>query len=113
MSRERTMRAAVLSAPGGVENIDIRNLPIPDIHPGWVRIRVRAFGLNFSELMTRLGYSGDAVTFPRVLGIEAVGEVDCDPSGTLNRGQKVATMMGGMGRTFDGSYAEYTCVPVA
>jgi len=71
-----------------------------------------AFGLNRSELRTRLGLA-EGVTFPRVLGIEATGVVDLDPSGTLAPGEQVMTMMGGMGRVFDGGYAQYTCVPAA
>ena len=60
---------------------------------------------------TRLGLA-DGVVFPRVPGIEATGlVVDC-PSGELVPGTQVAAMMGGMGRTFDGGYAEFTCVPV-
>jgi NADPH:quinone reductase-like Zn-dependent oxidoreductase len=76
-----------------------------------VLIRVRAFGLNRSELHTRLGLA-EGVTFPRVLGIEATGEVAAAPGGELPVGQRVVAMMGGMGRTFDGGYAEYTLVPV-
>jgi len=105
-----TMRAVVLEAPGPVENLHIRDLPVPEAHPGWVRIKVMAFGLNRSELHTRLGYA-EGVTLPRVLGIEAVGVVDSDPDGDLALGQQVATLMGGMGRVFDGGYAEYTVVP--
>jgi NADPH2:quinone reductase len=75
-----------------------------------VLIRVRAFGLNRSELHTRLGLA-EGVTFPRVPGIEAVGEVMHSPGGEFGAGQKVVTLMGGMGRVFDGGYAEYTCVP--
>lgn len=78
--------------------------------PGQVLIRVRAFGLNRSELHTRLGLA-EGVTFPRVPGIEAVGDVADSPGGEFRAGQKVATLMGGMGRVFDGGYAEYTCVP--
>ncbi len=78
--------------------------------PGWVLIRVKAFGLNRSELHTRLDLA-EGVTFPRVLGIEATGIVAAAPGGEFPVGQQVATMMGGMGRTFDGGYAEYTCVP--
>jgi len=100
----------VLEVPGPVENLQIRELPVPEPQPGWVRIRVRAFGLNRSELHTRLGLA-EGVTFPRVLGIEAVGVVDEDPSGDLAPGQQVVTLMGGMGRVFDGGYAEYTVVP--
>jgi NADPH:quinone reductase-like Zn-dependent oxidoreductase len=105
-----SMRAVVLSAPGPVENLQIRPLPIPEPEPGWIRIKVEAFGLNRSELHTRLGLA-EGVTFPRVLGIECVGIVDAVPDGELQLGQQVAAMMGGMGRTFDGGYAEYTVVP--
>jgi NADPH:quinone reductase-like Zn-dependent oxidoreductase len=75
-----------------------------------VLIRVRAFGLNRSELHTRLGLA-EGVTFPRVLGIEATGEVVSAPGGEFAPGQQVMTLMGGMGRIFDGGYAEYTSVP--
>jgi NADPH:quinone reductase len=47
----------------------------------------------------------------RVSGIECVGEIDFDPSGLLRAGQKVAAIMGGLGRTLNGGYTEYTCVP--
>jgi NADPH2:quinone reductase len=74
-------------------------------------MRVKAFGLNRSELHTRLGLA-EGVTFPRVLGIEATGVVVECPGGEFGVRQQVVAMMGGMGRTFDGGYAEYTCVPV-
>jgi NADPH:quinone reductase len=106
-----TMRAVVLDAPGPVEALALRDRPIPTPSPGWVLIRVEAFGLNRSELHTRLGLA-QGVTFPRVLGIEATGVVVECPGGELPVGQQVAAMMGGMGRQYDGGYAEYTCVPV-
>jgi NADPH:quinone reductase-like Zn-dependent oxidoreductase len=102
------MRAVVLREPGPVENLELTDLPLPEVKPGWVRIAVKAFGLNRSELHTRLGLA-EGVTFPRVPGIEAVGIVDAGDG--FEAGQQVATMMGGMGRTFDGGYAEYTVVP--
>jgi NADPH:quinone reductase-like Zn-dependent oxidoreductase len=106
----RTMRAVVLDAPGPPEALRIRELPVPEPRAGWVLIEVKAFGLNRSELHTRLGLA-DGVTFPRVLGIEATGVVVAAPGGEFAVGQQVAAMMGGMGRTFDGGYAEYTLVP--
>jgi NADPH2:quinone reductase len=110
MTATRTMRAVVLREPGPVGNLEVRDIPLPEPPPGWIRIEVRAFGLNRSEVHTRLGFAA-GVTFPRVLGIEAVGIVD-DPNGTdLEPGQQVAALMGGMGRQFDGGYAEYTVVP--
>src|SRR5436305_2878391 len=110
MIKENTMKAVVLSEPGPVENLEIRDLPIPEPRQGWVRIAVKAFGLNRSELHTRLGLA-EGVTFPRVLGIEATGVVAECPGHEFRTGQQVMTMMGGMGRVFDGGYADYTCVP--
>lgn len=106
-----TMRAIVLEAPGPPEALRITEIPIPTPRPGEVLIKVEAFGLNRSERHTRLGLA-DGVTFPRVLGIEATGTVSACPDGEHEVGQQVAALMGGMGRTFDGGYAEYTCVPV-
>jgi NADPH2:quinone reductase len=105
-----TMRAVVLDAPGGPEALHVRELPIPVPAPGWVLIRVKAFGLNRSELHTRLGLS-QGVTFPRILGIEATGTVAQCPGNEFPPGTQVMTMMGGMGRVYDGGYADYTCVP--
>ena len=45
--------------------------------------------------------------FPRVLGIECVGEVVDSLNPKFKKGQKVAAIMGGMGRDFDNSYEEY------
>ena len=105
-----TMKAAVIRVSGGPEVLNHEDWPVPEPDSGWVLIRVKAFGLNRSELFTRQGHSPN-VQFPRVLGIEAVGIVELAPGGEFEPGQTVATAMGGMGREFDGSYAEYTCVP--
>jgi NADPH:quinone reductase-like Zn-dependent oxidoreductase len=106
----RTMRAVVLDAPGPPSALAIREIPVPNPPNAWVLIKVKAFGLNRSELHTRLGLA-HGVTFPRVLGIEAAGVVAQCPGGEFPVGQQVVAMMGGMGRVFDGGYAEYTCVP--
>jgi NADPH:quinone reductase-like Zn-dependent oxidoreductase len=104
------MKAAVIYTAGGPDVLKLEERPVPDVKPGWILIRVRAFGLNRSELFTRQGHSPN-VRFPRILGIEAVGEI-ADPSDSgLAQGDTIATAMGGMGRAFDGSYAEYTLVP--
>src|SRR5260370_5450765 len=110
--RERmmtTMKAAVIHEAGGPEVLKIESLPIPTPKSGQALIRVKACGLNRSELFTRQGHS-PTVKFPRVLGIEAVGVVEAAPGGEFRKGDIVATAMGGMGRQFDGGYAEYTCV---
>jgi NADPH:quinone reductase-like Zn-dependent oxidoreductase len=106
------MKAAVIHEPGGPEVLKIESRPVPTPQTGEVLIRVKAFGLNPSELFTRQGLSPD-VMFPRILGIEAVGLVEEAPGSEFNKGDMVATAMGGMGRNFDGGYAEYTCVPAS
>lgn len=106
-----TMEAAVIREAGGPDVLKIETVEKPEPHAGEVLIRVRAFGLNRSELFTRRGQS-PGVAFPRVLGIEAVGTVVFAPEGTFTVGDTVATAMSGMGRKFDGSYAEYVWVPV-
>ncbi|PUB25946.1 NADPH:quinone reductase-like Zn-dependent oxidoreductase [Promicromonospora sp. AC04] len=109
---DTTMRAAVIDAPGAPEVLQVRRVPVPESVPGRVLIRVRAFGLNRSELHFRQGvaYSG---SFPRIPGIEAAGIVEDAPGGELAPGTQVVTMMGGMGREFDGGYAEYVSVPAS
>jgi NADPH2:quinone reductase len=108
--KDINVKVAVLNTPGGAENFEIQERPIPVPGDNEVLIKVKAFGLNRSELMTRKGLSPN-VKFPRVLGIECVGEIEYDLSGEYKKGQTVAAMMGGMGRDFDGSYGEYTVVP--
>ncbi|WP_419728956.1 zinc-binding alcohol dehydrogenase family protein [Lichenicola sp.] len=105
-----TMKAAVIHAPGGPEVLKLEERPVPRPSAGEVLIRIEAFGLNRSELFTRQGLSPD-VMFPRILGIEAVGVVEEAPGGEFAKGDVVATVMGGMGRSFDGGYAQYTVVP--
>ncbi len=106
------MKAWRLHRPGGPDAFVLEEIPRPEPREGEVLIAIRAFGLNRSEWFTRIGDS-PSVTLPRVLGIECVGTVVRDPSGQLAPGQRVAAMMGGMGRQFDGSYAEYTSVPAS
>jgi len=105
------MKAIVVEQPGGPEVLKLKEIPTPAPKPGWVLIKIKAFGLNRSELYTRQGQSGDQVLFPRVLGIECVGEVKDAGGSELHVGQKVAALMGDMGRKYDGGYAEYTLVP--
>ena len=106
------MNAAVMYAPGGPEVLKVEQRPIPTPSKGQVLIRVKACGMNRSELFTRQGHS-PGIAFPRILGIEAAGLVEEAPGGEFEKGEIVATAMGGLGRKFDGGYAEYTCVPAS
>lgn len=104
------MRAVMVDKPGGPEVLRVREVPRPTPRAGQVLIRVHAFGLNRSELHFRRGqaYTG---SFPRIPGIEAAGVIAGAPGGEFAAGEQVITMMGGMGREFDGGYAEYVVVP--
>lgn len=105
------MKAYVIHEPGEIEALRYQEVPTPTVKPGWVLIKIKGFGLNRAEIMTRQGHSGDAVPWPRIIGIECVGEVANPSDSGLDMGQTVATAMGGLGRSHDGSYAEYTLVP--
>ena len=107
-----SMRAVVIDAPGGPEVLHVRDVPRPVATAGEVLIRVRAFGLNRSELHFRRGVASSG-SFPRIPGIEATGTVEDAPAGEFAPGAQVVTMMGGMGRSFDGGYAEYVVVPAS
>lgn len=105
------MKAIVIHEPGGPEKLILEERPVPQVREGWSRIQVKGFGVNHSEIFTRKGLS-PGVEFPRVLGIECVGIVDetTDPV-HLPEGQKVISIMGEMGRAFDGGYEEYVLLP--
>jgi len=106
------MKAVVLSKICPPEELTISEVPIPKVRPGWVLIKVKAFGLNRSELTMR-EYEANApyIQLPRILGIECVGEISDGSDSEFRKGQQIVALMGGMGRSFDGSYAEFTLVP--
>src|SRR5437879_1201748 len=102
------MRAIIIKKFGGTDSLAIENLPDPVPESGQVVIVVKAFGINHAETHMRKGEWAEAA---KVSGIECVGLVAACPGGEFTVGQKVAALMGGMGRTINGSYAEYTRVP--
>jgi NADPH:quinone reductase-like Zn-dependent oxidoreductase len=107
------MKAVVLTGITSKEQVQLTEAPVPQTHPGWVLVKVHAFGMNHSEQILRLSeIQASYIKKPVIPGIECAGEI-ADPSDSrLKKGQKVIAMMGGMGRSFDGSYAEYALLPV-
>ena len=107
-----TMQAVLLNKVTEAKDIALSEVPIPSVRPGWVLVKVKAFGLNHSEKLLRLNeIRADYIQKPIVPGIECVGEI-VDPSDSgLAIGQRVVALMGGMGRSFWGSYAEYALLP--
>jgi len=106
------MKAVLLDKITEGKDIVLSECPVPEVKPGWVLIKVKAFGLNHSEqILRRSEINAAYIQKPVIPGIECVGEV-ADPSDTdLVTGQKVIALMGGMGRSFNGSYAEYALLP--
>jgi len=104
------MKAMVISRYGGPEVLEPRVVARPAVTPGHVVVRVHAFGLNHAEVYFRRGEWGEV---SRISGIECVGEIADAGDTSLAVGQRAFALMGGMGRTIDGSYAEFVRVPAA
>lgn len=105
------MKAIVVNEAGGTDKLIYQEVDLPKVKANWSLIKIKGFGINRSEIFTREGES-PTVLFPRVLGIECVGVIEeTNDSEKLPKGQKVLSIMGEMGRAFDGSYAEYVAVP--
>lgn len=100
------MKAVVIYEAGGPEVLKVERRSISTPNSGQVLIRVKAFGLNRSELFTRQGHS-PGVKFPRVLGIEAVGVVEEAPGGEFEKGDVVASAMGGSGQAHEAPQPSY------
>lgn len=108
------MKAVVLSAPCKAEEMNFAEVPVPEVCPGWVLIKVKAFGINHSEVLLRqFEVAQPYIRKPIVPGIECVGEVVNASDSGLKENQRVIALMGGMGRSFNGSYAEYALLPVS
>ena len=105
------MKAIVIYEAGGPEKLIYTDVPTPKVKPGWSLVRVMGRGVNHSEIFTRDGQS-PSVKFPRILGIECVGVIaESTDTERLPEGRKVISIMGEMGRAFDGGYAEYALLP--
>jgi len=104
------MKAVVLEKACKAEELVVREVPMPEVKAGWVLVKIKAFGINRSEIFTRQGDS-PSVKLPRIIGIECVGEIENPSDSSYQKGQRVVSMMGDLGREFDGSYAEYALIP--
>lgn len=69
------MRAVVITKNGDADVLQVQERPVPDMRPGGVRISVHAAGVNFADLMARLGLYPDAPPVPSVVGYEVSGEI--------------------------------------
>lgn len=102
-----TMRAIVITRPGGPEVLAEEERPVPEPGPAEVRVRVRAAGLNRADLLQRRGgYPAPEGVPADVPGLEYAGEVDAvgRGAGLWAVGNRVMGIVGG------GGHAEYVCV---
>jgi NADPH:quinone reductase len=103
------MKAIVLESFGPPSNLIITDVPKPVPQSGQALIRIKAFGLNRAEMYMRQGKWPESMP---IIGVECVGIVEECPDKTFPVGTAVAAVMGGLGRTLNGSYTEYTVAPV-
>lgn len=109
---EKDMKAVVLTHPCDAGDMSLTDIPRPAACAGRVVIKVKAFGINHSEVLLRQFEVGRPyIRKPIVPGIECVGEVVDPADSGFSKGERVMAMMGGMGRSFNGSYAEFVSVP--
>ena len=110
--KEDYMKAVVLNSVTPAEQVTLSEVKIPEVRPGWVLVKVKAFGMNHSEKVLRLQeIENEYIQKPITPGIECVGEIVHPSDSHFEKGQKVVALMGGMGRSFHGSYAEYVLLP--
>jgi NADPH2:quinone reductase len=103
------MKAILMNEKGGPDSLFLGEYTLPTIPAESVLIQIKAFGINHADIYMRRGEWGDTAD---IIGIECVGVIAEDPSGTFSNGQQVAAMVGGMARSINGSYAEYIAVPM-
>jgi len=107
------MKAVLINDITPAENVALAIMPVPEVKPSWVLVKIRAFGMNHSEQILRLSeIKADYIQKPVIPGIECAGEIADASDSRFKVGQKVIALMGGMGRSFNGSYAEYALLPV-
>ena len=106
------MKAIVLNGCCKAEELKVKQIPVPEVRKGWVLVKVHAAGLNHSEAILRMYEADhDYIDTPIVPGIECVGEIADASDSAFKKGDKVIALMGGMGRSFNGSYEEYALLP--
>ena len=109
---KKNMRAIIIEKCCKAEDLKVSEIPVPQVRPGWVLVKVHAAGLNHSEALLRMFEAdNDYINTPIVPGIECVGEIADASDSHFNVGDKVIALMGGMGRSFNGSYQEYALLP--
>lgn len=101
------MRAVVISAPGGPEQLRIEERPVPEPGPGQIRVRVHASALNRADLLQRRGgYPAPPGAPADIPGLEYTGEVEAlgEGTGLWSPGNRVMGIVGGGGHAPGGQH---------
>lgn len=106
------MKAVVLRDITNSDDIVLEEIIRPKARKGWVLVKIAGLGLNHSELVLRVNeIRADYIKKPIVPGIECVGTVEESLDDSFRKGDVVCSLMGGLGRNFNGSYEEYAVLP--
>ncbi|MGN1362427.1 MAG: alcohol dehydrogenase catalytic domain-containing protein [Methanobrevibacter sp.] len=106
------MKAIVINETCKAEDLKVSEIEIPKVRSEWILIKIKSFGINRSEIILHEYEANEPyINLPIVPGIECVGEVVDESDSKFNKVDLVIGLMGGMGRSFNGSYAEYTLLP--
>jgi NADPH:quinone reductase-like Zn-dependent oxidoreductase len=98
---KKTMRAVVLDKVTYAKDIALSETEVPSVRPGWVLVKIKAFGMNHSEQILRESeIEASYINKPVIPGIECAGEIADASDSNFRCGQKVVALMGGMGRSF-------------
>lgn len=106
------MKAVVIEKTCKASDLHVSEVPVPKVKPGWVLMKIKAFGINHSEVLLRQ-FEADRpyINTPIIPGIECVGVIADKSDSRFHDGEPVMALLGGMGRSFNGSYAEYVLMP--
>ena len=106
------MRAIVVESPGGLETLQLKDVPAPEPEPGEVLVDVAYASCNWSDIQKRRGVYPDRVAYPAILGGEVSGHVIAKGRGVrgLKTGDRVAAMTG---PRCMGGFAERAAIPAA
>ncbi|MGE0240390.1 MAG: zinc-binding alcohol dehydrogenase family protein [Parvibaculaceae bacterium] len=104
------MRAVVLSGPGDIDRLEMKDVPTPEPSDGEIRIKVRYAGMNWGDIQKRQGVYPDPIAYPAVIGLEVSGHVEAKGARVkgLRIGQPVTALTG---PRMLGGYAECCVVP--
>ena len=105
-----TFSALRVHRTAGVNHPELEQLRVDDLTPGDVLIRVEYSTINYKDALAVTGAAPIIRAYPRVGGIDLAGEVVESDDGRFKPGHKVVSLVGGLGESRDGGYAEFARV---